>query len=106
MRVFREIEVAELFNMLEENEQEIKLIDIRETAEFDRGAIPGAENIPVRLLPEKISQLDRDQIHVFYCQVGIRSAQICAWFMERGFAHVHNLRGGIHAWTHSGLRVA
>jgi len=106
MRVFREIEVADLFNMLEEDKNKIKLIDIRDTVEYDQGAIPGAENLPVHILPEKMNELDRDRILIFYCQVGIRSAQICAYFLEHGFVHVHNLRGGILAWRQSGLQVA
>ncbi len=106
MRVFREIEVADLFNLLEEDRDKVKLIDIRNTSEYDQGAIPGSENLPVYILPEKIDELDRNATLVFYCQVGIRSAQICAYFLENGFKHVHNLRGGIHAWMQSGLQVA
>lgn len=106
MRVFREIEVAELFNMLEEDKNKIKLIDIRDTVEYDQGAIPGAKNLPVHILPEKMNELDKNKTLIFYCQVGIRSAQICAWFLENGFKHVHNLRGGIQAWRQSGLQVA
>ncbi len=106
MRVFREIEVADLFNLLEEDKNKVKLIDIRNTGEFDQGAIPGSENLPVHVLAEKMNELDRNKTLVFYCQVGIRSAQICAYFLENGFKHVHNLRGGIYAWVQSGLQVA
>ncbi len=106
MRVFMEIEVADLFNLLEKDKNKVKLIDIRNSGEYDRGAIPGSENLPVHVLSEKIDELDRNKILVFYCQVGIRSAQICAYFLENGFKHVHNLRGGMHAWRQSGLQVA
>ncbi|HEB55038.1 MAG TPA: rhodanese-like domain-containing protein [Gammaproteobacteria bacterium] len=106
MRVFMEIEVADLFTMLEEDNNKIKLIDIRNTGEYDQGSIPGSENLPVHMLAEKMSELDRNKTLVFYCQVGIRSAQICAWFLENGFKKVHNLRGGIYAWMQSGLQVA
>ena len=78
MRVFREIEVADLFNLLEEDKNKVKLIDIRDTGEYDLGAIPGSENLPVHVLAEKMNELDRNKTLVFYCQVGIRSAQICA----------------------------
>ncbi len=106
MRVFMEIEVADLFSLLEEDKNKVKLIDIRDTYEHDQGAIPGSENLPVHLLPEKIAELDKNKTLVFYCQVGVRSAQICAWMLENGFKHVHNLRGGIYAWRQSGLQVA
>ncbi len=106
MRVFMEIEVADLFSMLEEDNNKIKLIDIRDTVEYDQGAIPGSENLPVHILAEKINELDRSKILVFYCQVGVRSAQVCAYFLENGFKRVHNLRGGIYAWMQSGLQVA
>ncbi|VAX12624.1 hypothetical protein MNBD_GAMMA24-1418 [hydrothermal vent metagenome] len=106
MRVFMEIEVADLFSILEDDNNKIKLIDIRDMGEYDQGAIPGSENLPVHILAEKMGELDRNKTLVFYCQVGIRSAQICAWFLENGFKHVHNLRGGIYAWMQSGLRLA
>jgi len=106
MRVFMEIEVADLFSMLEDDNNKIKLIDIRDMGEYDQGAIPESENFPVHILAEKMGELDRNKTLIFYCQVGIRSAQICAWFLENGFKHVHNLRGGIYAWMQSGLRLA
>lgn len=106
MRVFMEIEVADLYNLLEADKNNIELIDIRDTGEHDQGAIPGSENVPVHILPEKIEELDKSKTFIFYCQVGVRSAQICGWMLENGFKHVHNLRGGICAWRQSGLQVA
>ncbi len=106
MRVFMEIEVVDLFNMLEEDNTRIKLIDIRDTGEYDQGAIPGSENLPAHTLVGKINELDRNKTLIFYCQMGVRSEQICAWFLENGFKHVHNLRGGIYAWRQSGLQLA
>ncbi len=101
-----EIEVAELQQHLATKRANIQLIDIRHHAEIIRGMIPGADRLPLHLLPQNLHQLARDKMLVLYCQAGARSAQACSYLALNGFKNVYNLRGGIQAWTNSGLMVA
>jgi len=101
-----EIEVAELQQQLATASANIQLIDIRHHAEIVRGMIPGADRLPLHLLPQSLHQVARDKTVVLYCQVGTRSARACSYLALNGFDNVYNLRGGIQAWTNSGLKVA
>ncbi|NNF95544.1 MAG: sulfurtransferase [Halobacteria archaeon] len=106
MSYIEEIEVAELQQQLVTGAENIQLIDVRRPAEIIRGMIPGADRLPLHLIPENLNQLARDRMVVLYCQVGARSARACAYLAGNGFENVYNLRGGIQAWTNSGLMVA
>lgn len=106
MQVFNEIEVADLAQLLEERDNQVSLIDIRNPVEASRESIPGAENVPMHQLPLKLDKINKDQVVVLFCQVGAQSAHACAYLSVNGFDNVHNLRGGIQAWKMSGLRVA
>jgi len=106
MSYIEEIEVAELQQQLATGSEDIQLIDLRRPAEIIRGMIPGADRLPLHLIPENLNQLARDRTLVLYCQVGVRSAQACSYLTSNGFDNVVSLRGGIQAWTNSGLMVA
>ncbi len=101
-----EIEVADLQQQLATASANVQLIDIRHHVEIVRGMIPGADRLPLHLLPQNLHQVARDKKVVLYCQVGARSAQACSYLERKGFNNVYNLRGGIQAWTNSGLMVA
>lgn len=106
MQVFKEIEVADLVSMLEDTGHGISLIDIRNPAVAMQGIIPGARNVPMHRLPLEMEGFQTAPLIVLYCQIGMRSAQACAYLSANGFDNVHNLRGGIQAWRSSGLAVA
>lgn len=48
-------------------------IDIRETAEYTRGHIPGAINIPLRELAQNLERVPEDQPVILYCSTGYRT---------------------------------
>ena len=101
-----EIEVAELHQQLATGDRNIQLIDIRHHAAIVQGMIPGADRLPLPLLPQNLHQVARDRMVVLYCQIGLLSAQACSYLAGNGYENVYNLRGGIEAWTNSGLKVA
>ena len=103
---FKEIEIGELQGLLSDGVESLRLIDVRSPAEVQRGAIPGADNLPLHVLPVRADEVEEDKTIVFYCQSGARSAQACAFMASRGYENVFNLRGGIMAWLQSGQAVA
>lgn len=102
----REIEVTELQERFSGDGSSVKLVDVRSAAEVASGAIPGAEHIPLHLLPLKINDIPDEPMVILYCHSGARSAQACAYLSAQGKANVFNLRGGILAWVRNGLKVA
>ena len=81
---------------------EVRLIDVRSEAEVARGVIPGAEHIPMHLIPLKVREIAADTPTVFYCHSGNRSGQVTAFLRQHGLNQVLNLQGGIIAWLGSG----
>ena len=101
----QEIDVHQLKDLME-MQGELKLIDVRSHEEVANGAIPGADHVPLHLIPVHGEQIDEEAPVVFYCRSGARSAQACAYLSARGLSNVYNLRGGIMAWLTSGAQVA
>jgi rhodanese-related sulfurtransferase len=75
------------------------LLDVREPWEFEKARIEGATLIPMREVAAKIGQLDDDREVVAICHHGGRSMQVALFLEKQGFKRVHNLVGGIDAWS-------
>lgn len=82
-----------------------RLVDVRSMAETARGVLPGAELIPLHLIPLRKDELKGDSPVVLYCQSGARSAQACAFLAQQGIPDVHNLVGGILGWARAGKPI-
>ncbi|WP_018953008.1 rhodanese-like domain-containing protein [Thioalkalivibrio sulfidiphilus] len=102
---FKEIDTATL-RQWQDTGHGFRLLDVRTPAETARGVIPGAEALPLHLLPLRVQELGGDTPLVIYCQSGARSAQACAFLAQHGLDEVYNLRGGIMGWAGSGLPLA
>jgi len=83
----------------------IVLLDIRTPEEFASGHIAGSVNIDFYEddFATQIGALDRDVEYAVYCRSGNRSGQAMELFTDLEFHAVHNLGGGIVAWTEAGL---
>ena len=79
------------------------LIDVRTQAEFDAGAVPGAQLIPVQEFAQKINEIkkmagnDLNKPIVVYCKVGGRAAKAKKILENAGFTKVTNM-GGYKDW--------
>jgi len=84
------------------------IVDVREPAEFGTGHLPGAKNIPLAQLADKIGELDKMKSKniVVVCESGARSASAARILTKAGFEDVVNLDGGLVAWRHQGLPLA
>ena len=83
----------------------VKLIDVRQPDEFvgELGHIEASELMVLDTLPEKMSQIPKDQTVVFVCRSGGRSARAAAFALMNGYSHVYNLRGGMLLWNELAL---
>jgi NADPH-dependent 2,4-dienoyl-CoA reductase/sulfur reductase-like enzyme/rhodanese-related sulfurtransferase len=75
------------------------LVDVRTESEFSRGALPGAINIPVDELRERLMDIPTNEV-LIYCQVGQRGHTAALLLNEMGF-NARNLDGGYQTWSHS-----
>jgi rhodanese-related sulfurtransferase len=74
------------------------LIDVREPAEYVRGHLEGAVNIPLSHLAGHIGGVPRDTTVFLYCQSGMRGQQAGRMLSGQGYLHLVHLKGGISAW--------
>lgn len=73
------------------------VVDVRTPEEFARGAVPGAVNIPVDDLRNRLDELPGDRPIVAYCQVGMRGYLATRILAQHG-RHVRNLSGGYQSY--------
>ena len=76
------------------------IVDVRETWEHEEGRIPGAQNIPLGTLPDKLDDIDewKNQEIIVHCKSGSRSTAAKAFLTQQGFTNVRNLVGGFMAY--------
>ncbi|HNH34993.1 MAG TPA: rhodanese-like domain-containing protein [Rhodocyclaceae bacterium] len=75
------------------------LVDVREPWEFDVCRIPGTKPMPMRSVPARFPELDRNAETVVICHHGARSFQVCMFLEQQGFTKLFNLYGGVAAWA-------
>ena len=73
------------------------VLDVREPEEHELGAIPGAVNIRLGDLRNRLKELDRSKLYVTCCQVGLRGYLAERILKQNGFKAA-NLSGGWLAW--------
>ena len=78
-----------------------RLIDVREADEWEAARINGADLLPLSQWPAIAQEKLRDPQEplLIYCHHGARSAQATAFLLRAGFTDVHNVAGGIDAWS-------
>ncbi len=92
--------------------EDLLLVDVRESAEFEHGHIEGAHLVPRGIIeaaadtsyPKHYPPLSgaRDQQIVLYCATSGRSAMAAAVLQMMGYKKVLNLAGGFARWEVEG----
>ncbi|WP_066401087.1 sulfurtransferase TusA family protein [Neobacillus mesonae] len=81
-----------------ENEN-IVVLDVRETAEYAFNHIPNAISIPLGKLEERLIELNKnDEIYII-CRTGNRSDMAAQKLAEKGFSKVFNVVLGMSQWN-------
>jgi len=77
--------------------QDALLLDTREQAENELGAVPGAVNIPLPELRKRCEELPKDRQVLVFCQSGVRSYIAERILKQRGF-QAATVSGGYLTW--------
>jgi adenylyltransferase/sulfurtransferase len=78
--------------------EDLFVLDVREPHEYQIANL-GAKLIPLGDLPARVNELDSSREIVVHCKSGGRSQKAAEFLAQSGFKKLHNLAGGINAWS-------
>ena len=84
------------------------VIDIRTQEEYDAGHLEAASMRLDYYAPDfkdQLAKLDKTAKYLIYCRTGHRSGVTLGIMQNMGFTDIHDIDGGITAWTAAGLPV-
>lgn len=99
----RQIDTPELRERVARGD--VHVVDVRGQSEWRMGHVPGARNIPLGHLRERLGELPAGRPVVLQCQGGTRSAIAASVLLAGGVRDVVNYRGGFADWERNGGAV-
>ncbi|MEW5770166.1 MAG: rhodanese-like domain-containing protein [Pseudomonadota bacterium] len=88
---------------------DVRVLDVRETSEYEAARLPGAINIPRGILEFRIGEVQefarKDAPIVLYCRTGGRAALATLALNQIGYNNVVSVTGGIMGWEQAGLPI-
>ena len=81
-------------DLLATDRNSVMLLDVRTAEEFSFGSLPGAVNIPLDDLRERMQELPKDKEIIVFCAVGLRGYLAQRILRGHGYTAVRNLIGG------------
>ncbi len=78
------------------------IIDLRTEDNYLKGHIPGAINIPINEITDKVEFLNeyKDKHVILYCGIGSQSKSACKVLALNGFDKLYNLANGMKTYTY------
>lgn len=86
-RDLRDIELKNVF-----------LLDVRTPDEFALGSLPGAVNIPLDEIRDRMDEIPSEKPIYTFCAVGLRGYLAYRILIQHGFKDVYNLSGGLKTY--------
>lgn len=80
--------------LLATDRSSVMLLDVRTAEEFSFGSLPGAVNIPLDDLRERMQELPKEKEIIVFCAVGLRGYLAQRILRGHGYTAVRNLIGG------------
>lgn len=87
------------------NQDDAVVVDLRDPAEFRKGHIVDALNVPHSKLADSLSELEtyKDKPMILVCKLGQHSGMAGKTLAAQGFEKVSRLSGGIAQWQNAQL---
>ncbi|WP_295404283.1 rhodanese-like domain-containing protein [uncultured Thiocystis sp.] len=87
------------------NHRDAVVIDVRPAADFAKGHIINALNIPMNGFKNQLATLTKykGKPMVVSCRSGSQSSMACSQLRKEGYEEIYNLRGGLMAWESANL---
>lgn len=87
------------------NHRDAVVIDVRPAADYAKGHIINALNVPMNGFKNQLASLSKykGKPIIVNCRSGAQSSVACGQLRKAGFEEVYNLQGGIMAWEAASL---
>ncbi len=101
MKEINYINVTDLKQLINQKENEVQLIDIRESYELETDGRTNSIHIPMGELIDRISEIPDASKVVFHCSSGQRSSNILNFMLMNDLykRNYYSLEGGFKAWS-------
>ena len=83
--------------LLEKNNREIMVIDVRPFNAYEKGHLPGAVSMPSSEIKNHLSEIEKNRDVILYCETGGRAQQVIKYLEEEGYSRLMNW-GGYTRW--------
>lgn len=104
LSVVPQIEVEELRDRIR-SADDLQVVDVRRVGEYAAGHVPGAVNVPLDTLEERIGELDRHKPIAAICEGGYRSSIGTSILERHGISPLVNVTGGTAAWRKAAFEL-
>ena len=100
------ISTAELAQLIS-TDQNIQILDTRKKEEFEVSHLENAIHVGYKNfeIEQYQDQIDKNQLIIVYCSIGVRSEKIGDKLKTAGFENVKNLRGGLFKWFNENRQI-
>ena len=85
--------------MQQVDKSQVTLVDVRTPDEYALGTIPGAINIPLDNLRERLADIPENKPVYLFCGVGLRGYLASNILKSKGYPDVRNLIGGLKTYN-------
>ena len=83
----------------QEYQKGVYVLDVRTTEEWNQAHIPNTTLIPLDELPNRVSEVPKDQQVIVVCRSGNRSQQGRDILRSAGYTQVTSMAGGLNQWS-------
>ncbi len=99
------VSVEECKELLDKNDENAVLLDVRTSGENVMTKIENSVLIPLGELQSRVNELDKNKKILIYCATGSRSQIACNILQGAGFLDCFDVRDGINAWQRAGFEI-
>jgi len=94
---FKSVEVKVAYDMMQSDEGNLTILDVRTPQEYKEGHIANSQLVPLQALASNLSMVDKSKTVLVYCRSGSRSVSASRILSDNGFT-VINMKGGLMVW--------
>ncbi len=89
------------------NDRDALVVDVRTQADFKKGHLLNALNLPLAKFAERAAEIGKDKARpvIVYCALGSSQTEAAARLRKLGHSEVYLLRGGLNGWLSASLPV-